>query len=259
MKTLRIPVLALALAAAGCNSSRPSSANDGGSPAGDATLPEAGDDADDDSAAAQDAQDGTASACVGLEAGLAPSDDCLLLGQCPLGCGRGTAAAYACAPDDAGNATYPSAFLPPADPVNVVEYLPAAGPWDGGAYVSCAPLACVRWSLADNGPSGSAWAADPCSNPDATNATQAWVCPSYQGFQPDVTGCFNAGLSQRIGGGGTGMVANVVWCCPSGLEDGGPRGGSDAGSEGGPAVEAGTSEASTTEGGSEAGADATSE
>jgi hypothetical protein len=260
MKTLRAPVLLLALAAAACNSSQPASANDGGSPAGDATLPEAGDaagEAGDDSTVAEDVQDAATSPCVAIEAGtLAPSEDCLLLGPCPVGCGHGTASAYACAPDNAGNATYPSAFLPPADPVHVIEYAPGAGPWDGGAYVSCAPLACVRWSLADNGPGGSAWAADPCSNPDATNATEAWVCPSYQGFQPGMAGCFNAGAGQEIGGAGTGMVTNVVWCCPSAFEDGGGEGG---GGEGGPAAEAGTGDASATEGGSDAGTDATPE
>jgi hypothetical protein len=254
MKTLRVPVLVLALATAGCNSSQPASASDGGSPASDATLPEAGEaagDAGDDSTAALDAQDAGPSPCADLEAGLAPSNDCLLLGQCPLGCAHGTASAYACAPDDAGNATYPSTFVPPADPVHAVEYVPGAGPWDGGAYVSCAPLACVRWSLADNGPAGSAWAADPCSNPDAADATQAWVCPSYQGFQPGMAGCFNAGAGQQIGGAGTGMVTNVVWCCPGTFEEGGV--------EGGPVNEAGAGDASSTEGGSEAGSDATSE
>jgi hypothetical protein len=254
MKTVRSLVLVLAFATASCNSSQSASGNDGGSPAGDATLPEAGDaagDAGDDSTAAQDAQDAGTSPCANLEAGLAPSNDCLVLGQCPLGCARGTASAYACAPDDAGAATYPSTFVPPADPVHVVEYVPHAGPWGGGAYVSCAPLACVRWSLADHGPAGSAWAADPCSNADAADATEAWVCPSYQGFQPGMAGCFNAGAGQQIGGPRTGMVTNVVWCCPGAFMEGGV--------EGGPVNEAGTRDASSTEGGSEAGADAASE
>jgi hypothetical protein len=254
MKTLRISALAFALATGGCNSSPQSSANDGGSPAGDATMPEAGDDAGEagDDSATPDAGDESTTPCVSAEAGAAPSDDCLLLGQCPLGCAHGTASAYACAPGDGGVGTYPSTFLPPADPVHVIEYLPGAGPWDAGAYVSCAPLACVRWSLADNGPSGSAWPGDPCSNPDAANATQAWVCPSYQGFQPDIAGCFNAGTGQQVGGAGTGMVTNVVWCCPTAFEEGG--------AEGGPPLEASTGDASApTDAGPDGGADATTE
>jgi hypothetical protein len=255
MKTLCIPTLAWALAMAGCNSSQPASANDGGPPASDATLPEAGDaagDAGDDSTAAQDAQDVGTSPCTDLEGGtLAPSTDCLLVGQCSLGCVHGTATAYACAPDDAGNATFPSTFVPPADPVHVIEYVPGGGPWDGGAYVSCAPLACVRWSLADHGPTGSAWALDPCSNPDAAGATQAWACPDYQGFQPAMAGCFNSGAGQQVGGAGTPLMTNVVWCCPGAFEEGGV--------EGGPANEAGTGDGASTEGGSDAGADATSE
>jgi hypothetical protein len=255
MKTLRISVLAVVAATAGCNSSQPARSSDGGSPGSDATLPEGGDDAGeagDDAAVASDTGDEAPVPCTDTEGGTAPSDDCLLLGQCPLGCAHGTASAYACAPGDGGGGTYPSVFLPIADPVHVIEYVPGAGPWDAGAYVSCAPLACVRWSLADNGPSGSTWPADPCSDPDAASATLAWVCPAYQGFQPDVAGCFNAGPSQQVGGAGTGMMTNVVWCCPPALED--------SGAEGGPPVEASTGDASgQTEAGSEAGADATSE
>jgi hypothetical protein len=234
MKTLRFSVLALALATAGCNSSQQAGGNDSGPPAGDATVPEAGDDAGeagDDSAAAPDAEEEATLPCVDTEGGAAPSDDCLLLGQCPLGCARGTATAYACAPGAGGGGTYPAAFVPVADPVHVIEYVPGAGPWDGGAFVSCAPLACVRWSLADNGPSGSAWPGNPCSDPDAANATEAWVCPAYQGFQPAMSGCFNAGSGQQVGGAGTGMVTNVVWCCPPAFAEGGAEGGPDAGPE----------------------------
>jgi hypothetical protein len=247
MKALRISVLAIA-ATAGCNSSQPSSTNDSGPPSVDATTAEAGD----DSATAPDAEEEATTPCVDTEGGATPSDDCLLLGQCPLGCVHGTASAYACAPGDSGAGTYPSTFVPPADPVHVIEYVPGAGPWDAGAYVSCAPLACVRWSLADNGASGSAWPGDPCSDPDAADATQAWVCPAYQGFQPEGPGCFNAGPSQQVGGAGTGMMTNVVWCCPPPFEE--------AGAESGPPVEASTGDASgATEAGSEGGTDATSE
>ena len=259
MKAALGSVLASLVWTLGC-SSRQGSAIDGGSQVGDATAPAPGAEGGGNSAPADDAGDGASAPCVDYEGGAQPSDDCVLLGQCPLSCAFGTASAYACAAGDASVATYPSVFVPRADPVHVIEYLPGAGPSEGGAYVSCAPLSCVRWSLADHVNGGSAWPGDPCSSPDATIATQAWVCPSYQGFQPDVSGCFNAGVGQTLGGSGTAMAINIVWCCPAPSDDGGGESGTldgDGRAEGGPSSQDG----SVIEAGSvpEGGLDATTE
>jgi hypothetical protein len=224
------------LAVAACHSQSANPVVDGGSESGaDATsMPPPGDDGGGDSGAT-DAGIDTSAPCIDHEGGAAPSDNCLFLGQCPVGCVMGTASAYACAAYDPTIGTFPSSFRLMADPVHVIGYLPEAGPWDGGAYVSCAPQACVRWALADEVEGGSSWPSNPCSNPDADDATQAWVCPSYEGFRPPGDGCFNAGAGQELGGGSTGMAVNVVWCCPPQSDDGGGEGGDDSGESDGSA------------------------
>lgn len=103
-------------------------------------------------------------------------------------------------------------FNPPSNPVDLVTYQGSAYPWEAGAYVSCAALTCTRWATADHVDGGSAWPGDPCA--DGGVATQAWACPTTAGVIPSVAGCFNPGDLQSIGGAGTGIPVNVVWCCP---------------------------------------------
>jgi hypothetical protein len=230
MSAFRSLVVAAALLA-GCHSEGAANPGDAGPDAGDDTGPSPGDDGGDDASSADDASEAGPPPCVDFDGGAVPSDDCILLGACPLDCVQSTASAYACAAYDPTVGTYPSAFLLMADPVHVVDYLPDAGPWDAGAYVSCAPQSCVRWSLADHVEGGSAWAGDPCSIFDASadasfdwaTATEAWACPAYEGFQPPIPGCFNAGVGQQLGGPGTGVAVNVVWCCPPAAADAGPE------------------------------------
>ncbi|HEY8089013.1 MAG TPA: hypothetical protein VIF09_14235 [Polyangiaceae bacterium] len=191
--------------------------DDGGGPASDA--------GDDSEASGQPP-------CVAYgDAGRGPSDDCVYSGRCPFDCVGGTASAYACAAGPGPTAEYPSAFTLPAEIVHVVDFQPSAYPWDAAAFVSCAPLACVRWATADHVDGGSAWGGDPCS--DGGAATEAWACPTLPGVQPAGIGCFNAGDSQRIGGPGTGVDENVVWCCPPAApgDAGGAEASTDAGAD----------------------------
>ncbi|MGD0528837.1 MAG: hypothetical protein ABSE49_27110 [Polyangiaceae bacterium] len=170
----------------------------------------------------------TPSTCLDIDATLpVASFDCVYGGHCPVSCSGGTASAFLCNGGPDGAATYPGVFNPPSDPVDIVASQPGAYPWEAGAaYVSCAPLACTRWATADHVDGGSAWAGDPCA--DGGVATQAWACPMTPGILPTPSGCFNAGDLQIIGGPGTGLPANGVWCCPP-LATPGDDGGSDAG------------------------------
>jgi hypothetical protein len=164
--------------------------------------------------------------CLDIDASLpSPSHDCVYEGHCPANCSSGTASAYFCNVGPDASASYPGNFSPPSDSVDIIAYQAVVYPWDAGAYLSCAPLSCTRWATADHLDGGSAWSADPCA--DSGTATQAWACPTAPGVLPTVAGCVNAGDLQRIGGPGTGIPVNIVWCCPA------PPGGADAGGEAG--------------------------
>jgi hypothetical protein len=222
------------LLALGCNSSgNQAPLGDAGSDATtDATGPSDGGAADTTS----EAEAATPSTCLAVDASLPVSSaDCVYGGHCPVSCAGGTASAYACSAGPDAAAAYPAVFDPPSDTVTIVAYEPGAYPWDGGAYLSCAPLTCTRWATADHVDGGSAWAADPCA--DGGTATQAWACPTTPGVFPSPSGCFNPGDLQNIGGPGTGLPVNVVWCCPplasTATGDGGVDAASDAGSEAG--------------------------
>jgi hypothetical protein len=173
--------------------------------------------------AAEDASDAALPLCADYEAGIYASDNCVFAGSCPLGCLNGTASAYACAAAaggvDASAAPYPGVFTAPTDTVHVYAYQAVAYPWEAGAFLSCAPLACVRWSAADHVAGGSAWPGDPCGG-EAGAATQAWACPASPGVVPPVNGCVNAGDGQRIGGVDSGVPVNGVWCCPPSVDAG---------------------------------------
>jgi hypothetical protein len=153
-------------------------------------------------------------ACVDLSPKLAKQwDDCVYAGRCPFDCAGGTASAYLCSVGpDASSPTYPSAFNLHVDAVDVVALLPAVYPWDASAYESCAALACTRWATADHVEGGSAWEADPCADGGLSN--EAWVCPLQPGIVPAGKGCVAMGDLQRIGGAGTGIPSDSVWCCP---------------------------------------------
>ena len=175
-------------------------------------------------------QDTGAPPCISVDASLAyASSACVYTGTCPLPCSTGTASGYACLAGPDASASYPATFHPPADTVEIVSFQSAAYPWDAAAYVSCAGLACTRWSTGDHVDGGSEWPSDPCSD-DGGPATEAWTCPTVPGVVPPVTGCFSAGDLQRIGGPGTGLAVNAVWCCPP-VASPPDEAGTDAGTE----------------------------
>ena len=201
-------------------------------------------------AAALEAGDATADAslppCTPLVASqVAPSQDCVFAGPCPEGCTLGTASAYACAlappiGDASPSPEYPSVFQAPIGIVNVVASETPAYPWDAGAYVSCGPLSCVRWATADHVAGTSAWPGDPCA--DGGAAIEAWSCPVSAGVTPPSAGCFSTGALGAIGGSGTGVPLQDVWCCPGAGKDAGPSAGDASTSDSG-ATEAGPADA----------------
>jgi hypothetical protein len=162
---------------------------------------------------------------------VAPSQDCIFAGPCPQDCTLGTASAYACATvppigDASPSPEYPSVFQAPIGIVNVVASETAAYPWDAGAFVSCGPLSCVRWATADHVGGTSAWPGDPCA--DGGAAIEAWSCPVSAGVTPAPAGCFSTGALGAIGGAGTGVPLQNVWCCPGAGQDAGPSAGDAA-------------------------------
>jgi hypothetical protein len=221
------------LLALGCNSTGSQAQPSDGGPDATTDAPGLDDGGPDD--ATPEAEAATPSTCLDLDASLpTPSVDCVYSGHCPVSCLGGTASAYACNAGPDGAATYPAVFDPPSDTVDIVATLPGAYPWDAGAFVSCAALSCTRWATGDHVDGGSAWASDPCA--EAGAATQAWACPPTPGVLPPPTGCSNPGDLQNIGGPGTGIPVNAVWCCPpvaSTTDDGGDDAASDTGSEAG--------------------------
>jgi hypothetical protein len=219
---------AFAFAASGCDSTGSQAApGDAGPPDVTADATQAADAPSTDAPSDARSDAPTPSTCLDIDAALpVASFDCVYGGHCPVSCSSGTASAYVCNGGPDGGATYPGVFDPPSDPVDIVATVPGAYPWEAGAaYLSCAPLMCTRWATADHVDGGSAWASDPCA--DGGAATQAWACPTTPGVLPAVSGCFNPGDLQNIGGSGTGLPVNVVWCCPPASSAGGD-GGSDA-------------------------------
>lgn len=230
---MRARLLTLLILLLGCNSNgTQTQSSDAG---GDATLGDAGGDAEDANEEGEAGQP-----CVTIIPGNPfPSPDCIFAGTCPEDCAEGTAAAYACNAAsfaaDAGG--YPSAFQAPSGIVSIVAFESDAYPWDGGAWLSCGPLTCVRWATADHVNGGSAWPADPCGG-DAGQPL-AWVCPPVSGVLPSPdAGCANAGDMNIIGGADSGVPPNTVWCCP-----GSPT----------PPTDGGTADGASDEGGSEDG------
>jgi hypothetical protein len=212
----RVHPFALLAVLAGCDPQGTSARPSGEDAGDDATTNDEGGDEESGDAFPIDAGAPAQPLCTdyGAEGGNASSDDCIRIGRCPQDCLSGTASAYACAAADPAIGAYPSVFRQPGDPVTIIGYEPSAYPWDAGAFVGCAAEACVRWSLADHVEGGSQWPSDPCSEGDGSPATQAWLCPPYQGFAPPQAGCFNGGPGQQIGGTAWGIDPNVVWCCP---------------------------------------------
>lgn len=221
---MRTWLLAPALLLTACSTSG-SQVQSGGDSGVDATMGDAAEDAA-DAAEEPEAEPPCLPATVGNPS---PSNDCVYVGACPSACGMGTQSSYACnaasvALPDAG--VYPSVFEAPGGIVNVIGFDPSAYPWDAGAFVSCAPLTCVRWATADHVDGGSAWPADPCGTVDA--GPLAWACPPFPGVMPPVdAGCANAGDMNGIGGPETGAPMQAVWCCAGSL----PTSSGDAGSE----------------------------
>ncbi|HEX8792246.1 MAG TPA: hypothetical protein VF765_14930 [Polyangiaceae bacterium] len=217
----------------GCSTSG-NAASPAGDAGGDATIADGGADAEDANEEAE-----AAPPCVSIVQGTpTPSTDCVYAGSCPAGCAGGTAAAYACNASTVGGGAgaYPSSFQAPTGIVSIVAYDMTTYPWDASAWVSCAPLACVRWATADHIDGGSAWPADPCGG---DGGPLAWVCPPFSGIVPSPdAGCTNAGDMNVIGAGDSGIPSNAVWCCPGvpgAITDGGSpeatptEGGSDEG------------------------------
>ncbi len=208
---------------------------------GDVTLGDAG---GGDAADATEEVDGGL-ACTSIAKGNPyPSQDCVYAGSCPESCAQGTSAAYACNAASvpvADGGVYPSAFAAPSGIVSIVAYDSNAYPWDAGAFVSCAPLTCVRWATADHVGGGSAWPADPCGG-DAGDPL-AWVCPPVPGVLPPAdAGCTSAGDLNSIGGANTGAPLDAVWCCP-----------------GAPLAEGGAPDAAPADGSSDQGEDASAD
>jgi hypothetical protein len=223
--------LALLLACS-CSDAGTQAADAGDSDAGDDAIPyESGAPSESDALSDDAGADSSVAACTDLNVkGARAWDDCVYVGRCPFDCAGGTASAYACSlAPEAGTPTYPSAFNVNVDAVDVVALLAGAYPWDASAYESCAALTCTRWATGDHVEGGSAWPGDPCA--DGGAATLAWVCPPSPGVVPRPAGCFAAGDMQTIGGTGTGVSTDSVWCCPSesAVLDGGSG---DAGGDG---------------------------
>jgi hypothetical protein len=251
--TLATGVLA-AMGGPGCSSSGTTPLSDAGA---DATIDGAGDANTDAESDANDANDANEEQdrlppCVPLVAQPVASDDCVVFGGCPAACASGTATAYACVAGDGrldAAPTYPSVFTAPIGVVTDLASEPGAFPWDAAAFISCAPLSCVRWATADHVGGGSAWPGDPCAD-DGADVTQAWTCPISPGVKPPPSGCFNSGPLNDLGGPGTGIPLATVWCCPA-VGDGGGSG-TDAATDSGTdaaaasdASESGSSDASS--------------
>lgn len=225
---LALAAIAAATAGAACSSSGSSAlTGDGGT---DATV--GGDDASDagPEGAADAGSDVTALLpCFDISmVGPRASSDCVYAGPCPEDCLAGTASSYACVAGPPvvfmgatiadASPTYPAVFTQPTGVVSIIAAQGGQYPWDGSVFVSCGPLSCVRWATGDHGASGSSWPADPCADAgtDAGAATAAWTCPLAGSVVPPGAGCFNAGTVQHIGGPGTGVPEQSVWCCPPG-------------------------------------------
>lgn len=232
-----LPLLLIECTSTGTNASIPEAGSDGTVVGEGSTSPDAELDA-----GTGDAADAPFSPCYPVvPAQPYPSDDCVYLGACPQDCLTNTASAYACfvpagTPGAGGDASplYPSVFTAPIGVVNVVAITSDQYPWNGNAYVACAPLSCVRWSTGDHVDGSSAWPGDPCGG-DAGAAVQAWSCPGSPGVVPPGPGCFNPGALDTLGGPETGVPLESVWCCPPPPDAGSPE--EDA--EPGDAAEAG--------------------
>lgn len=208
----------------------------------DATMGDASGDAED---ASEDAGDAIAPCVSIVAANPVPSQDCFFGGSCPADCAGGTAAAYLCSVAsvavDAG--LYPSAFQAPTGIVSIVGFETASYPWDAAAWVSCGPLACVRWATADHVNGSSSWPSDPCAGDGG--GPLAWVCPPYAGVQPPTdAGCINAGDMNVVGGGEAGTPPNTIWCCPGvpvpPMEGGSPEAAAPEGGSGDGSTDAAT-------------------
>jgi hypothetical protein len=221
MRSHRVLPFAFAFAL-GCNSSGTQAQGGTDSGPADATVDGATGDAAD--GASGDATEEGAAPCPLFTTGLpVPSTDCVYAGRCTFACNGGTASAYACNANGAtaldGSVLYPSVFSSPVGIVTVVAVAPGEYPWDAQAFVSCAPLSCVRWATGDHANGGSAWPSDPCAS-EAGGPQQAWACPGTPGVVPPATGCASAGDFNTLGGAGTDIPANALWCCPIGDDAG---------------------------------------